>query len=252
MAASAAAVMAAKACANASSSMVRTATGWGVRPSARAAPSISRKEPSGVPAVGRRDRSATREMPGTASLSSANRCPRLSSPRTLTPVTLPPGPAVLDGAGLSPHVAPLAQPLAKGVRKAAGHLPKVADPGECRRRWRRGERHREQAEGEGDEEPDGAARHGSLLRSWMVGVFYARPTRQGKQILPIKPLTSVERRYGHTGRLPYIEACRDWNGTRHTFAICEVCGPGNPVLRHRGNHAVRVLGRKATPIELLS
>src|ERR671924_587326 len=198
MASAAAAVMAAKACANASSSMVRTATGWGVRPSARAAPSISRKEPSGVPAVGRRDRSATREMPGTASLSSANRCPRLSSPRTLTPVTLPPGPAVLDGDGLSPHVAPLAQPLAKGVRKAAGHLPKVADPGECRRRWRRGERHREQAEGEGDQEPDGAARHKSLPHSRSVRAFYACHTRKGKQMLPMKSLTSVETMRGHT------------------------------------------------------
>jgi hypothetical protein len=86
-------VMAAKAFSN--SSTVRTATGWSVRPSARAASSISRNERSGIPGFGRFDRSATREMPGTASLISSNRFPRVSIPMTLTPVLLPPGRARL-------------------------------------------------------------------------------------------------------------------------------------------------------------
>jgi hypothetical protein len=43
-----------------------------------------------------------------------------------------------------------------------------------------------------------------------------------------------------------IEACRHVNGTRHIFAIHDVGGSGNPVLRRGGHHAIRVLGRKAT------
>ena len=45
--------------------------------------------------------------------------------------------------------------------------------------------------------------------------------------------------------LPHIEACRDVNGRRHEFAIHDVCRSGNQVLRHGGNHTIRLLGRKA-------
>jgi hypothetical protein len=43
-----------------------------------------------------------------------------------------------------------------------------------------------------------------------------------------------------------IKACRNVNGMRHAFAIRDVCGSGNPVLRRGGDHAVRVSGRKTT------
>jgi hypothetical protein len=43
-----------------------------------------------------------------------------------------------------------------------------------------------------------------------------------------------------------IEARRHVNEMRHTFAIHDVGGSGNPVLRRGGHHAVRVLGRQAT------
>jgi hypothetical protein len=43
-----------------------------------------------------------------------------------------------------------------------------------------------------------------------------------------------------------IKACRNVNGMRHAFAIRDVCGSGNPVLRRGGDHAVRVSGRNAT------
>jgi hypothetical protein len=99
---------------------------------------------------------------------------------------------------LALDVAKLAQPLTKGVRKQFRHIPKIPDPGECRLRLRRGEWRREQAEGEGDEEPDGATHPRSLLRSQIVGAFYALHARQGNQILQITSLTSVEKIRGHT------------------------------------------------------
>ena len=46
-------------------------------------------------------------------------------------------------------------------------------------------------EGEGDEKPDGAACHDSLLVPGRVGAFYAPCARQGKQFLQMKLIKSV-------------------------------------------------------------
>jgi transposase len=50
------------------------------------------------------------------------------------------------------------------------------------------------------EAADALARHGSLLRAWTCGAFYAPWAREGAQILPMKRFTFVEQVRGHSMR----------------------------------------------------
>jgi hypothetical protein len=68
-----------------------------------------------------------------------------------------------------------------------------------------------------------------------------RPRRDDAHKSACDPFSSESWPY-----LSDIEACRNVNGTRHKFAIHDVGGSGNPVLRRGGDDAVRVSGRKAT------
>src|SRR5262245_27725087 len=89
-------------------------------------------------------------------------------------------PSVLHDQVLAFGVAKLAQPLAKGVSKHFGHIPKIPDPGGCRLLLRNSERHREQAKGPSNEGPNGAVRHGHLLRSRTCGSILRARSGGGK------------------------------------------------------------------------
>jgi hypothetical protein len=84
-------------------------------------------------------------------------------------LVLPLGGAVLDGKVLSLHPAMVAQPLQQGLAPAhvdrTGGDVELAYPGELFSRWLclSDPRRDEETQGEGDNDPDGAAPHRKLL-----------------------------------------------------------------------------------------
>ena len=65
-----------------------------------------------------------------------------------------------------------------------------------------GERRHEKTKGEGDDEPDGAARHGRLRHAQMCReAFYPPCAEEGNQFLSLKSFKSVENVCGYTTSL---------------------------------------------------